>query len=261
MPTEITLGCYYQGGRQLPAEPLLRSASANCLSGSRRVAIQALATEALAYYRNAIGVMVKNGRYTSDELEEMESQLIRISYSSSRYAVGKQSYRRLIGYNAASSAPWLERIETFVEMTDWDLFFSQRAGRRALSDTLDAYRQSRDLLEKKGVAQTSIDAIFAPTIPVVLPAFLPNPLASRNSGSGRYIDVAFDITKYGRSEHVDVLDTSKNATSSEQNDIARLVKRSVFRPRTKDGRFDEASRVVVRYHLPSAPVDDRVSQR
>jgi hypothetical protein len=270
MPAEISLGCYYQRSRRSLSDPSLPSAGmqSTCLGGSRRVAIRSLSAEAWTYYHEAVGVMTRNGRYASSELQEMESQLLRISYSFSgyhpgyqSYYAGKQSYRRLISYNAVNSAPWLARIETFVEMTDWDLLFSQKAGKRALSDTFDAYRQSHDLLEQKGVPQASIDEIFAPELPVVLPTFLRNPLASEDSGSGRYIDAAFDITMYGRSEHVDVLDTSMNATSSEQNDLVRLIRRSVFRPRTNAGRFDEASRIVVRYHLPDASLGDRVSQR
>jgi hypothetical protein len=244
MPPEITLGCYYRGGPR----PL---ASEGCLGGSRRVAIQSLSAEAWSYYREAVGVMARNGLYSSKELRDMERQLIRISYSSSRYNGGKQSYQRLISYNAATSAPWLTRIETFVEMTDWDLLFSQRSGTRALDDALEGYEKSYALLEKKGIPRESISGLFAPEIPIVLPSFLANPLASEDSGSGRYIDIAFDITKYGRSEHVDVLDTT-NATDAEKGDLVHFIKRSLFRPRLRDGRVADSSRVVVRRYLPRA---------
>lgn len=256
-PPQIVLGCYYH----YPATRMALSGS--CQSGSREDVIRSLAAQARAYYREAIGVMVRNHRYSSDELRDLEARLIRASYSPpehqmaarigpspSDYATGKRSYRRLMSYNAATAAPWLDRVSTFVEMTDWDLLFSQHAGTEALDAEVADYEQAYDSLESKGVAQTSIDGIFSPKIPVVLPTFLPNPLASDESAqSNGYIDVAFDITKYGQGRNVDIVGATDEATSAAKRQLVHLIKSSLFRPRVIDGRCADASRVVVRYYL------------
>jgi hypothetical protein len=47
----------------------------------------------------------------------------------------------------------------------------------------------------------------------VLPAFSPDRLVSSEApDSSGYIDVAFEITKYGRGKSVEFLDSSTNAT-------------------------------------------------
>ena len=70
----------------------------------------------------------------------------------------------------------------------------------------------------------------------MLPAFVPNPLASiETPDSAGYIDVAFEITKYGEGKSVEILDTSTNTT-----DAARLHLRDVIK---------DPSRVVVRYYV------------
>ena len=117
---------------------------------------------------------------------------------------------------------------------------------------LESYEQAYDLLEQKGVAQASIDELFAPETPVVLPTFLPNPFASRDtSESARYVDVAFDITKYGRSEHA-VDPNDEEPTDAAKKDVRRPIDASWFRPRVTDGRFADATRVVVRYYSTAA---------
>jgi hypothetical protein len=115
---------------------------------------------------------------------------------------------------------------------------------------LDTYEKAHELIKQQDTPQAAIDALFSPELPIVLPTFFPNPLASpRTEDSRGFIDVAFDITKYGRSRNVEILDTTTNATKDEQDRLARLITRSYFRPRVVDGRIADRSPVVVRYYL------------
>lgn len=251
-PPQIALGCYYD---ERPVEKILLTGASstymgNCSSGSRGVVIRSLLGEARYYYQAAIRVLDRNRRYSSDELQDLETRLIHASYLSGAYFQGKQSYRRLVSYNAANSAPWLDRVITYVKMTDWDLLFSQHAGTRTLDRLTQEYEQAYEFLERKQVAQASIDEIFSPKIPVVLPTFLPNPLVSeQTSESSGYIDVAFDITKYGWSRHVKVLDTTTHATRIAERNLVHMIRSSNFRPRVTDGGRVDTSRVVLRYYL------------
>lgn len=252
LPPQIILGCYYN---ERPVSEILATNAAstflgNCASGSRHIVIQSLLGEARFYYQAAIRVMDRNRRYSSDELRQLEARLIHASYLSGNYIAGKQSYRRLIRYNAANSAAWLDRVAAYVKMTDWDLLFSQHAGTRSLDRLLEAYKHAYHLLEQKHVAQASIEELFCPKIPVVLPTFFPNPLVSEEtSESSGHIDVAFEVTKYGWSKHVRILGTTTHATHAAERDLVHLIKDSKFRPRVTDGGRVDTSRVVVRYYL------------
>jgi hypothetical protein len=87
-------------------------------------------------------------------------------------------------------------------------------------------------------------------VPVVLTSFLRNPLASTNaSGSADHIDIAFEITKKGDSEKVEVVERSTSVEHVGETDIVNFVKRTRFRPRMEDGRFVEMSAVRVRYYF------------
>ena len=91
--------------------------------------------------------------------------------------------------------------------------------------------------------------MFSPSMPVVLPAFMPNPLASTETpGSSGYIDIAFEITKYGRPRAVEILDAA-NATTAAKRDLLALIRNNRFRPRLTDGQFADAAPVRVRYYL------------
>lgn len=267
LPPQIALGCYYD---KYPHAPSFEQSPRHCFSGSRDNVIGSLFAEARTYYEKAIGVLYRHQRYSSAELHKLEASVIRASYldyarmggscswcigrpgagSAIDHRTGRQSYRRLISYGAATSAPWSARVETFVEMTDWDLLFSQRAGTATLDDVVDAYERAYRFLEQKAVAKASIDEIFSPKLPVVIPTFLPNPLLSkRTPDSNGHMDVAFYITKYGRSKHVRVLHATTNATRDDRKKLVHLIQHCLFRPRMRDGRVSDTSRVVVRYYL------------
>jgi hypothetical protein len=94
--------------------------------------------------------------------------------------------------------------------------------------------------------------IFSPELPVTLPTYAPNPLASMESS--RFIDVAFAITRYGESEQIEILDRSESATRVEERGLIRLIKYASFRPRAVDGDLADSASVVVRYYLPEKPL-------
>ena len=68
--------------------------------------------------------------------------------------------------------------------------------------------------------------------------------------SSRYIDVSFDVTKHGRGERIEILETSEGATRAEEQDLIRFIEqRTSFRPRFVDGELADSAPVVVRYYL------------
>lgn len=240
-PPELFLGCYYDRRGTL---------SRNCNAGSRSAAAGAILAEAVRHYRSAIDVFRRNERYASDELRELELAILRNCHSYRKYRSRTQgacrvgaSLHRLLSYDVRSSTPQPARVRGLVRIADWRLLSSLNRS------ALDTYEQVYEQLEQSPVAQAFIDQIFSPETPVVLPDYMPNPLASQETPeSTGYIDSAFEITKYGKSRGIEILETTTNATDAAQDRLIDAIKASRFRPRLTDGRF-ETSRVTVRYYV------------
>ena len=113
---------------------------------------------------------------------------------------------------------------------------------------IEEYERAYETLEQAG-AQAAIDELFAPKTPVLLPTFGSSTLASdRAETSAAYIDVAFEISRYGVSREVRIVDAT-NATDADKTRLVELIRRSRFRPRVTDGQFARKSPVVLRYYL------------
>jgi hypothetical protein len=161
---------------------------------------------------------------------------------------GHAALVRLYIYEVRSSAPLLTQMAALVRVADYQLWLSDDLG--SYESALGVYQYAYRQLRHNGIAPASIEAIFAPRIPVVLPALSPNPLVSEETArSAGHIDVAFDITKHGWSDAVEVLDTTKNASRAAEKDLLRVIRYRRFRPRIVDGEFADISRVVMRYYL------------
>jgi hypothetical protein len=169
----------------------------------------------------------------------------------SNYLFGRQSLVRLYDYELASSSPLRDQVIAFVQLADWDLLYS----RNSLAQ--DEYAQVYAWLEKNGAGQETIEEVFAPSIPVVLPSFEPSPFVSMETEppSG-YIDVAFRITKLGEPARIEIVGAAPDVTDAAKKDLEILIKTSRFRPRVTDGEFG-ASNVVARYPVNDAqPADE-----
>lgn len=236
---EIVLGCYYD-------EPGFKQ---SCQSGSRARVIRSILNEAVAYYSQAINVILQTEGYSNNALPDLLTTLVHVSHEYGMRGVGRESLRHLFSYQVSNEATSLAQLDALVQVVDWNLLFARN--RNEETSALEAYSRVYARLRNQEAAPAAIDAFFAPTLPVVLPAFLPNPLASEATGrSLGYIDAAFDITHDGHGRHVEVLDATQNTDKSSVDHLVKLIQRSRFRPRTADGRFTD-SRVTLRYYLDS----------
>jgi hypothetical protein len=318
-PPQMVLGCYYGWPRGDVYRGSINRESTSCHAGNRNDAIRTILADAQTNYADAIAVMLRNGLYSSDELQNLELELVRsidvirdggahdkrfrddgltaarldlepwrswwdavrplaewelaqppasfeqgeqpagqhkplepaselgqVTHPSAElvdYGFGRRSLERLLAYENATSAPLPEQIAALVRVADWDLLYSYN------SRALEQYERAHELLKQAG-AQASIDELFAPIIPVVLPTFVPNPLASyATEASTGYIDVAFEVGRYGDIRRIEILDTTMDATDADKTHLVQLIQRSRFRPRLTDGELARASPVVLRYYL------------
>ena len=159
------------------------------------------------------------------------------------YQRGRQSLQRLYAYGAASSRSSLSQADAIVQLADWDLLHSHNG------QAMDSYASAYALLAEAHAAEGSIAQLFAPPTPVVLPAFQPNPLVpdATRSATG-HIDVAFEITQYGRGRAIEIRD-SANASEEAKTRLVSVLKSNRFRPRATGGQFAEVTPVALRYYL------------
>lgn len=161
----------------------------------------------------------------------------------SPYRRGRQSLRRLYMYSTVSGGPALEQADAIAQIADWELLYSHNG------QAVSSYEAARVVLERAAAKGAAMETLFAPPIPIVLPAFLPNPLAPREARPATgYIDVAFEITKYGRGRAVEVVNVD-DASAAAVAELVGLIKNSRFRPRLTAGRFADSAPVAFRYYL------------
>jgi hypothetical protein len=160
---------------------------------------------------------------------------------------------RLIAYEIRSGAPAADRANALLELADWHLL-STPADRRRFEESsnraLELYERAYRDVQPGADARTWTTQIFAPDVPTTLPTNEPNPFASAATGTAsRFIDVSFAITKYGRGERIEILDTSSGATRAEERDLIHLIETTSFRPRFVDDKLADSAQVALHYRL------------
>jgi len=244
-PPEVLYGCYYRGPHIVQDDIV---EARECVSGSAGAVRFGFAMEAQHYYAHAIDILLRNQSYSSDELPQLLRKIVAISYEYGDPSIGRKSLNYLLAYQASNSAPWRDRIDTLVQIADWDLLHA--VGLDEEDAALAEYAAAYELMQGKGVEEESIRQLFAPATPVALPVFVPNPLSKDESRErSGYIDAAFEVDKYGRSRRVRILDATDDATRALAKHVEHVILQNRYRPRLVDGRIADRERVTVRYQL------------
>jgi hypothetical protein len=248
-PPQIVLGCYY-------AEPDNAESghrgNKSCGSGNAYRVRLNLLDEARNYYFDTIQMVLLSEGPSADEVPELYLGVVRAMYAArndyNTESGGRGTLRHIHSMLVEYSKPLPVQMNALVQIADWDLLFA--GGRKKNEAAFHAYEALYEQLKQEGLAQTLIDETFAPSVPVVLPAFSPNPLASiETPGSQGFIDVAFEITKYGEGKSIEILATTTNTTEAARVRLREVIKGNRFRPRVANGAFEDPSRVVVRYYV------------
>ena len=256
---EIALGCYYddskeylkakvRGSRPIFSAPMSELRN-KCAAGSKNQARRAILLEAQSYYFASADILLANEEYTN----ELRQALWEIVRSSARYYTpipGRQALQLLRAFEDRESEVLLPRIEAQVRIADHDLLYSPVLGTKnrdsALAEYLDAYA----LLAEHGIGEDTVREMFAPEMPIVLPAFMPNPLVSPESpDSIGHIDIRFQVGADGKGSDIEVLDSSANASRAAARDLVETIKRSRFRPLIEDNELLDPATFTLRYYL------------
>ncbi|HEY3517099.1 MAG TPA: hypothetical protein VGL98_08625 [Gammaproteobacteria bacterium] len=176
--------------------------------------------------------------------QEANERRERVNDLRTRYALGRESYRRLIAYAEHSpddSEAWGKQLQAYLELADWDLLYARNGA------ALAEYALVHENLKTNGVAEAVIAGVFAPEVPIVLPTFRPNPL--QTAIGNRYIDVTFEITKFGEPRRIEIVGVAPNVPDAAKDELVDVINTSRFRPRIADGELGRATPVAVRYYL------------
>lgn len=253
-PPQIELGCYYAGyGGRDELNAFQRGVgSGSCTAGSRRTVIMTLIRELRGYQAMAVEALVENGRYAGDELERIAEEVVRTNHEYGAPFAGIV-FRPILRYVPEDSAETRQYAQMLIHRADISVLRAHRVGRaHDYDEVLELYEAAHGLLEREGVDAATLDEIFSPAVPVVLPSIESNPLISSadsaSGASGDYIEVAFDVTKYGEAGNVERIDTSGTARGADK-DLVRTIKRGAFRPRLVGGEIVDADRVVLRHYV------------
>jgi hypothetical protein len=197
---------------------------------------------ARANYNAAIRSILRNEDYEHEELLELEESLTRSYYLEAAerdypreaplHGMGRASYRRRVAYSVINSGEVADFANALVALADWDLLFSYNGSAVARYD--EAYA----LLRRENAPEAAVRALFPVDEAVRLPTFAPNPLAASGSAphDAAYVDVAFEVSKYGVPRKIDVVGMSSESLRRLGHDVAKEVALSRFRPRpTRDG--------------------------
>lgn len=221
-------------------------------------------------YYQAINTIIHNREYLHPELQELEKKLISTYYLQAHrlgilqdteffnsitltttgshikrrvsqsfayklsYKDGRDSYSRIMLYLHNDPQTTLqELVNTKLALADWHLMFGHR------SQAVKNYQEIHDFMKEVEISNTTIDALMSPPIPVSLPTFFAQPHSREKYDIGEnediqyrgYIDVTYQINRYGKAKYIKVLDRTSAATNFIEGRLKKVLRESQFRLR------------------------------
>jgi hypothetical protein len=156
---------------------------------------------------------------------------------------GSAALQRAIDYSVASAEPVLI-AERQLELADWYLLMDQ------YDEASAAYAAAAESLRAAGVQEAQIATILASGLPVRDPETALLALANDDAVDDfdGYIDVAFDLNRYGKASNARVLAGASYDEQTEE-DLLRQIQDSRFRPGFDQGTPVARTDVTLRYYF------------
>jgi hypothetical protein len=155
---------------------------------------------------------------------------------------GSSALQRAIDYSMTSAAPVLV-AERQLELADWYLLLDQHA------QATTAYTLALAALREAGIGEEAIAAILDAGLPVHDPedelAALVRQQPARDIDG--YVDVAFELDRYGKASKARVVDGSERDEQIEQA-LLRQIRADRFRPGVAAGTLIDQQDVTLRYY-------------
>ena len=214
-------------------------------------------------YNEAIWALVGNPRENRAELAELEKEVARTYYleASGRsrwyggmydplYDLGLMSHKRLVDYSEVMASPSaaVDYARALVELADWSLLFSRNG------TAVKRYAEAYDLLVQQRVSSASIEEFFPAATPVFLPAFAPPLEGVAFAGSTGYVDVDFEIGKYGQPRKVTIVEVAGDDAAAISKQLAFAIGNGRFRP----SPVNDGAEYRLRYSLADGTLSPRL---
>jgi hypothetical protein len=176
-------------------------------------------------------------------LGQGSSSLNKRSHNSVLSRHGSAALQRAIDYSVASADPVLI-AERQLELADWYLLMDQHEEARA------AYANAATSLRDAGIQEQQIAAILDPGLPVHDPETALLALAQDQTATDfdGYIDVAFELNRFGKASNARVLAGAAHDAQVEA-ELLRQIQADRFRPAFDQGAPVERSDVTLRYYF------------
>ena len=174
------------------------------------------------------------------------------------YLEGRKAYERMRRYmNFQYQADPLDLARILVAEADWHLIYDHH------SKAISVYREALAIMREQGIPEADLEAMFASRLPVQLPAFtaLPHSRAylgiadERNIDYEGYVDVSFELSRYGNAKRIRVRETSEGTDPDVVKRLKRLLNSMPFRPVVMENRED-ARHKSVRYYYAQLPLEE-----
>lgn len=161
---------------------------------------------------------------------------------------GRDALERRINYLVNEpGTPAADIARARLDLADWMLMFSKRMG------ALEVYQAAYHEMVASGAPAEELSAIFNPPYPQEIPSFLDPPFSRTSLDIPAdvaleykgYIDVEFELSRFGVPSRLSVLSKSSTASPALEGRLLRNLRRTQFRPRISEGltRDDETLRV------------------
>jgi hypothetical protein len=214
-------------------------------------------------YNEAIWALLGDPGENRAELAELEKELARTYYleASGRsrwyqgvddplYGLGLMSHKRLVDYSEVMASPSaaVDYARALVELADWSLLFSRNG------TAVKRYAEAYDLLVQQSVSSASIEEFFPTATPVFLPAFAPPLEGVAYAGSTGYVDVDFEIGKYGQPRKVTIVAVTGDDAATISKQLAFAIGNGRFRP----SPVNDGAEYRLRYSLADGSLTPRL---
>ena len=172
------------------------------------------------------------------------AQFTGVAVDSNLHETGARILRSKVQDNINFGRSAVEVAKAVVELGDWYLVYSENG--RALAE----YELAHDVLVKGNAPRETIDTILAPEIPPVLPVLPASVDGSDENRTHRgYIDASIELTRFGQTKSIDVLDKSAGTSKALEKRLRQYVSSIRFRPRFVDGELARSDKFAARFYF------------
>ena len=196
-------------------------------------------------------LMTYNRTHGTKDLGADYFQEIDLHKYHSSFQNGRTALERRVNYLAesASTTP-ADLAHARLDLVDWLIATGSSIDYKPLLET--AWRD----YAASGASTAEVEKLFAPLVPVAVPAFeiMPNTRASLGIASDTaidyrgYVDVDYSVNVSGDSTVPKILSSTAGTPQEVVDTLQQSIINSRFRPRIQDGLMAPYEHVVVRYH-------------